>query len=271
MNNRPYSKNIPHKFFHVARSLVGKEIRPGNTVTFVNEIDLTCLEAVRASWPALRKPTYTAFIAKAAAIALVEFPYANRRLYRLPLLPMFRTRMQTFNEVNIAVACERNEPGIEVATFIDIMKNVDQRSLTEIGEWLEALANSCTSSNRQWRDFFNLICRFPGWLSSFIVSLPCHFPSLWWKWRGGSMIISSPGKYGIDFMIASWPAPLGVSFGLAKSRPVIRNGVVVAARTLMLTLNWDRRVMAGAQAARFFKRMSDILENPAETMKEWLK
>lgn len=270
MPNALYSTHTPHKFFHVASAVVGKEVRPGNTVSFINEIDLTRIEAIRANWPGARKPTYTAFIAKAGAIALREFPYANRRLYRLPLLPMLRTRMQTFNDVNIAVACERNEAGIEVATFMDVMKDVDQHSLTEIGEWLDALAHCDINNNRQWRDFFHLICRFPGWLSSLLVSLPLHFPLLWWKWRGGAMVISSPGKYGVDCLIASWPAPLGVSFGFAKDRPIVRNGAVVAAKTLMLILNWDRRVMAGAQAARFFKRMSDILENPEEPMREWL-
>lgn len=270
MSDKRYRTHTPHKFFHVARAIVGKEVRPGNTITFVNEIDLTHIEVIRQQWPSGKKPTYTAFIAKAAAIALREYPYANRRLYRRPLIPFMLTRMQSFHDVNIAIACERNEPGIEVATFMDVLKNVDQLSLSEIGAWLNDLAQSDITNNRQWRDFFNLICRFPGWLSSFIISLPQHFPVLWWKWRGGAMVISSPGKYGIDYMIGTWPAPLGISFGYAKDRPVVRKGELQVARTMMLTLNWDRRVMAGAQGARFFKRICDILENPKEHMPQWL-
>lgn len=271
MTENPYSTGKPHKFFHVARTLVGKEIKAGNTITFINEIDLTNIEKIRNAWPGERRPTYTAFIAKAAAMALREFPYANRRLYRLPLVPFVRTRMQTFNDVNIAVACERNEPNIEVATFMDVMKNADQLTFSEMGKWLFDLAHCDISNNRQWRDFFNLICRAPGWLSPFIVSLPLYFPLLWWKWRGGSLVISSPGKYGVDYMIGAWPAPLGISFGYAKDRPIVRDGQLAAAKTLMLTLNWDRRIMAGAQAARFFRRICDIIENPEENMKEWLK
>ncbi|SDM68300.1 2-oxoacid dehydrogenases acyltransferase (catalytic domain) [Geoalkalibacter ferrihydriticus] len=271
MEENPYSTSTPHKFFHVARSVVGKEVRVGNTITFINEIDLTNIETIRSGWTDGRKPTYTAFVAKAASLGLREFPYANRRLYRLPLFPPVRTRMQTFHDVNIAVACERNEPGIEVATFMDVLKDVDRLSMTEIGDWLNELAHCDISNNRQWRDFFNLICSTPGWLASFIVSLPLHFPRLWWKWRGGALVISSPGKYGVDYMIGAWPAPLGVSFGFAKERPVVRDGKLATAKTMKLTLNWDRRVMAGAQAARFFRRMSDILENPEENMKEWLR
>src|SRR5206468_3362367 len=88
--------------------------------------------------------------------------------------------------------------------------------------------------------------------------------SLWVKWRGGAVLVSSPAKYGVDVVVGSWSHPLGVSFGLVKPRPVVRDGAVVARTTFTLTLNFDRRVMAGAQAARFFRRVVERLER-AET------
>ena len=57
---------------------------------------------------------------------------------------------------------------------------------------------------------------------------------------------------------------IGISFGLVKPRPIVRGTDIVACPTFTLTLNFDRRVMAGAQAARFFKRIIDVLER-AET------
>ena len=78
------------------------------------------------------------------------------------------------------------------------------------------------------------------------------------------MLVSSPAKYGVDVVVGTWSHPLGVSFGLVKPRPVVRGTEIVACLTFALTLNFDRRVMAGAQAARFFKRMVDLLEH-AET------
>lgn len=270
MQKLPYKTHIPHNFFHTANKVVGKEVHPGNTITFINEIDLTELEEIRAKWKGALKPTYTAFIAKAAALTLIEFPYANRRIFQWPFFPSSKTRMQTFFDINIAIACERNEPEIEVATFMDVIKNVDTLNLSQITKWLLDLSNSDATNNKQWRDFFNLICRAPRWLTPMIISMPKYIPRLWSKWRGGALVISSPGKYGVDYMVGTWPAPIGISFGLAKTRPIVKNGHVVAAKTLFLTLNWDRRVMAGAQAARFFKSLCDRLENP-ESMKEWLK
>ena len=66
------------------------------------------------------------------------------------------------------------------------------------------------------------------------------------------MLISSPAKYGVHGVVAAWPHPLGVTFGLAQKKALVRNDEVVAAMAFTFAMNWDRRVMAGAQAARFF-------------------
>lgn len=212
-----YKTLTPHNFFDVTSTVVGREVKPGNTITFINEIDLSAIEAIRDSWTGERKPTYTAFIAKATAIALQEYPYANRRLYKLPFL---RTRMQTFEDVRIAVACERDLPDIEVAAFMDVLTNVGKKNLSEITGWLFDLAHCDLETNKQWREFHNLICRFPAWFSSRLISLPLKVPALWSKWRGGAVVISSPGKYGVDFMMGTWPAPWASLLVLPRNVPL---------------------------------------------------
>ena len=74
-----------------------------------------------------------------------------------------------------------------------------------------------------------------------------------------------PAKYGVDVIAGSWPHPLGVSFGLVKPRPVAHQGMVVVRPTFSLSLNFDRAVMAGSQAAQFFRRIVEVLEH-AELM-----
>lgn len=261
-----------HPFFDVTRSIVGHEIRMGDTITFLSEVDLSEAEQLRvyAARLGVRKPSYTAFVVKAVALALHDFPYANRRLHRRPWLPFARLRLQKFNSCDITVAVERDIPGVEVATFIDIIRDADRISLEKITEKLHALATCNETNNRQWCEYKRIVTRLPHWLSSLLVRLPAYFPSLWAKYRGGSVLISSPTKYGVDVMVGAWTAPLGVSFGLVKERPVVRAGKVVPCRTFTLTLNWDRRVMAGAQAARFFKRIVDILEHPQTEMSAYL-
>jgi hypothetical protein len=253
-----------NKFFEATRAIVEYEIRPGNTVSFVSEVDLTEVEQVRARASRGNKPSYTAFVVKAVALALRDFPYANRRVVRSLWPPLLGVRLQRFQKQDVAVACERDFPGSESTAFIDIVKDADQLSLHEITDTLFALSQCDASNNKQWREFSTLITRLPCWLSAQLIRLPCFVPKLWVKYRGGAVLISSPAKYGVDAVVGTWSHPLGVSFGLVKPRPVVREGAVVARTTFALTLNFDRRVMAGAQAARFFRRITDVLER-AET------
>lgn len=250
-----------NRFFEAIRAIAEYEIRPGNTVCFVSEVDLTTVERVRGRATGGRKPSYTAFVVKAVALALRDFPYANRRVCRRPWLPFTGPRIQRFEHRDIAVAVEREIPGAESVAFLDILRDADGLSLAEITESLHALAVCDVSTNRQWREFSTLVTRLPSFLSTWLIRLPCLFPSLWCQYRGGAVLVSSPAKYGVDVVAGAWTHPLGVSFGLAKRRPVVRGDAVVPCPTFALTINFDRRVMAGAQAARFFKRVVDLLED----------
>lgn len=253
-----------HPFNDFVRTVVGREIRMGDTITFLSEVDLTEVEQLRAAsaTQGANKPTYTAIVSKAVALALRKFPYANRRLHRRFWLPFSRVRLQQFTSCDVTVAVERNLPGTEVATFIDILRDVERKDLAEITRELRALSVCDETNNRQWRELKWIVTRLPAWLTSALVTrLPLLFPGLWARYRGGAALISAPCKYGVDVIVGAWTAPLGISFGLVKDRPVVRAGKVVPCRTFTLTLNWDRRVMAGAQAARFYKRIVDILEH----------
>ena len=79
-----------NKYFEATRAIVEYEIRPGNTVSFMTEVDLTGVELQRSHVTAERRPSYTAFVVKAVALALRDFPYANRRVCRRPLARLVR-------------------------------------------------------------------------------------------------------------------------------------------------------------------------------------
>jgi len=254
------------QFNRLNLALVESEIDFGRTVHFTAEIDLTEIERVRAATVdgdgALR-PTYTAFIAKAVAIALAEFPYANRRLFR-PLWLPFLSYFQSFGSADVAVAIERNVEGQAAVAYIEVLRDVQRQTLDEITHKLREFATADVTNSRQWRDFSRLATSFPAPLASLIVRLPSHFPKMWQKYRGGAVLISSPSKYGVDGIVAAWTHPLGLSFGLAQKKALVRDDEVVAAMAFTFAMNFDRRVMAGAQAARFFARICELLRNPRE-------
>jgi pyruvate dehydrogenase E2 component (dihydrolipoamide acetyltransferase) len=55
-------------------------------------------------------------------------------------------------------------------------------------------------------------------------------------------------------------AILGLSRG--RLEPVVRNGEIVPRLMLPLSLSYDHRVIDGATAARFTRRLAEMLENP---------
>ncbi|MGZ5280020.1 MAG: 2-oxo acid dehydrogenase subunit E2, partial [Pseudobdellovibrionaceae bacterium] len=80
----------------------------------------------------------------------------------------------------------------------------------------------------------------------------------------GAAMISSPSKYGVDLIAAHWPYTGGLSFGVGKERPWVEKGQVVARKTMYITLAFDRRIVPGADGARFMNRLCELLET-AET------
>jgi pyruvate/2-oxoglutarate dehydrogenase complex dihydrolipoamide acyltransferase (E2) component len=249
----------PHPLFDVLGSVVEREIKFGNTILFVEEVDLTEVERLReaAVRRGERKPSYTAIVMKAVALALREFPYANRRVYRS--WPLGRRRLQQFIDIDISVAVERDIRDVECATFVDVHRRTDQTSLADLTDWLHRLVTSDETTNEQWRQLRTGAERMPGWLARRVIALPVRSPAFWRKWRGGAVLVSSPAKYGVGTVIGCWSSPIGVTFGMVRPRPMVVDGAVVVRPAFNFGLNWDRRVMAGAQAARFFRRTVDLM------------
>jgi pyruvate/2-oxoglutarate dehydrogenase complex dihydrolipoamide acyltransferase (E2) component len=243
------------------RSMVEYEIDYSHTVTLISEVDLSEIEKLREKLGAAR-PSYTALVVKALALALRDFPYANQRIVRGRFFPLLRSRIQKFNQSDIAVASERDLPGVTNVASIDILRNAEDLSLSVINGILRRLAQSDESTNENWRKQKYFMTAKPRWLFRFLSKFPCWYPKAWVDYRGGAAVVSSPAKYGADALVTSWSWPIGVSFGYVKERAVVRDRKVVVCPTFNLILNFDRRIMAGAQAGRFFARLKEYLENP---------
>jgi hypothetical protein len=87
------------RFFRANRSIVEYEIRPGNTVTFLHEVDLSEVENVRLAAKAAgsEAPSYTAFVVKAVALALRDCCYANRRIWGWRWVPFMGRDSNSFS------------------------------------------------------------------------------------------------------------------------------------------------------------------------------
>jgi len=81
---------------------------------------------------------------------------------------------------------------------------------------------------------------------------------------GATFTVADLSAHGVrDFVPV---VPLGqagvLAVGAVEPRPVVRAGSVVAGHTLRLTLACDHRILHGADAAAFLRRVRELLEQP---------
>ena len=252
-----------NRFFEVVGGIMF-ENRGDDKVAMISEVDMSqCIRLRESTGHAIgTKPSYTAFVVRAVALMLAQHPYANRSTLELP----FFKRIVQLDTINITVAVERDAPGIEQATYAGTILRTNEWSLSALTDELRRMADVTGAHGERWQMFSRIVTKFPPPLARFLLRFPRLWPGLWIKHRGGAVMISSPAKYGVDMLVGNWPWPVGFSFGLVKQRPVVVDGNVVARPTMMLTMSFDRRLMAGAPAARFFSAVANCLRDAETTL-----
>ena len=85
------------------------------------------------------------------------------------------------------------------------------------------------------------------------------------EYQGGSFTISNLGMFGIEEFCAIINPPQAaiLAVGGMKDEAVVRDGQLVAGKTMRVTLSADHRVVDGAVAAGFLKDLRELLENPS--------
>jgi len=84
------------------------------------------------------------------------------------------------------------------------------------------------------------------------------------EYQGGSTAISNLGMYGIkDFAaVINPPHATILAVGAGEERPVVRNGQIVAAHMMTVTLSTDHRAVDGALGAELMAAFKTLIENP---------
>lgn len=81
---------------------------------------------------------------------------------------------------------------------------------------------------------------------------------------GGTISISNMGMLGTDKFTAIVPPNQAtiLAVGMIENVPVVRDGQIVAARIMQVTLSVDHRVLDGAYGAKFLGQLKKTLEEP---------
>lgn len=171
------------------------------------------------------KVTFNDFVVRACAIALKKFPNINSGFNSV------NQTMIRFKTVDIAIAVS-----VDGGLITPIVRHADYKNLGELSVEIKELAKRAKDNK-----------------------LEVH------EYKGGSFTISNLGMYGVtDFQaIINPPQAAILAVSGIQDVPVIKNGLVVAGKTLNIQLSVDHRVIDGVAAAEFIKAVQKLLESPA--------
>jgi pyruvate dehydrogenase E2 component (dihydrolipoamide acetyltransferase) len=189
--------------------------------------DVTDLEEFRKAQPKSEgapRLTVTAFALKAAAIALRQYPQFNASIDLAGNQLIFKQ----YYHIGVAVDTERG-------LLVPVVRDVDKKSVHELARELGDIAERARAKKLTADEM-----------------------------RGGTFTITNLGGIGGTGFTPIVNYPEVAILGMSRSReePVVRGGQVVPRLMLPLSLSYDHRVIDGAAAARFTRRVAEMLENP---------
>jgi pyruvate dehydrogenase E2 component (dihydrolipoamide acetyltransferase) len=166
--------------------------------------------------------TYTHAIVKAAALALAEHPRLNSTLEG--------DTIRLLDEVNVGVAVALDE-----GLIVPVVREADRKPLRQIA----VEARELSEKARQ------------GTLTVDEVT-------------GGTFTVTTLGMYDVDVFtpIVNPPQCAILGVGRVKEVPAFEGDRVVRRSVLNLSLSFDHRVVDGAPAAEFLRRVKHYLEDP---------
>ncbi len=198
-------------------------------VTHADEADVTDLEIFRKEQGKIfaeqgAKLTLTAFILKAVAGALRQFPQLNASYDDVAGELVYKD----YIHLGVAVDTPRG-------LMVPVLREVDRKGLVTLSRELKTLADRA-------REFKLDVAEM----------------------RGGTFTITNVGALGGQFAtpMINWPEVAILGLGKLAEKPMVRNGEIVVRKMLPLFLSFDHRVIDGADGARFVNTIATFLENP---------
>ncbi len=192
-----------------------QHIVPGTTVT---DVDMSEVVHLRASIPA----SFTAFVIKAAARSVTEFPLINAALEQ--------DAVALKKHVHMGVAVE-TERGL----LVPVVRRAESKSLARIHREVKELAARARSRRLEGEDLGD--------------------PTMTLTNSGalGALLFA-------PVVVLPQSATLGM--GRVEPTPVVRAGRIVSREIMYLCLSYDHRFLDGGVAVRYLQRVRAYLEEP---------
>lgn len=223
-------ERVPFKGIRkVIAGAMSKSVYTAPHVTIMDEVDVTELVALRTKYKPYAenrgsKLTYLPFIVKALVSACREFPIMNSTLDEANQEIVYRK----FYNVGIATDTENG-------LIVPVIEDADRKNLFTIADNIKDLA----------------VRGREGKLS----------PN---ELKGSTITISNIGSAGGMFFtpVINFPEVAILGTGRISEKAVVRNGELVAAPVMALSLSFDHRLIDGATAQNFMNHIKKLLAQP---------
>ena len=206
--------------------------------TYVEECDVTELSEFRVKLKAKAeamgtKISFMPFIAKAATIALKEFPQLNASLIEENGAP---TEIVYKKYYNLGMAVDTEE-----GLTVPVLKDVDCKGIWELSREIVDLAQKARDKKLTAADLHE-----------------------------GTFTITNAGNIGglLATPVINYPEVAIMGVHQIKKRPVVVNDQIVIREIMYLSVSLDHRVVDGAVAARFMNRVVALLQDPKVLLME---
>lgn len=212
----------------IAKAMVNsKQTSPH--VTHLDEVEVQALWDHRKKFKSIAeeqgvKLTFLPYVVKALVSMLKKYPQFNTSINN----ESFEVIQKHYYNVGIAADTERG-------LVVPVVKNADKKSMFEISDEINNLAVKA-------RD---------GKLSGD-------------EMKGGSMTISNLGSAGGQWFtpVINQPEVAIIGIGRIEQKAIVRDGEVIAAPVLALSLSYDHRQIDGATAQNALNHVKRLLNNP---------
>ncbi|MCW1842349.1 dihydrolipoamide acetyltransferase family protein [Prosthecomicrobium hirschii] len=166
--------------------------------------------------------TWTDIVLKAAAAALRAVPALNRAIVGDEIVEWACV------DIGLAVA-------LDDGLIVPVLRDVDTKSIAEIARERRDLVDRARTGRLRRHEI-----------------------------EGATFTLSNFGSYDGDFETPILQPPQSALLGIGRiaDEAVVRDGLVVARPTMMLSLTFDHRLIDGAVAGRFRSKLRAFLEDP---------
>ncbi|MFD1038724.1 dihydrolipoamide acetyltransferase family protein [Virgibacillus byunsanensis] len=218
----------------IAKAMVNSKTKAPH-VTLMDEVDVTELVAHRKKFKAVAaeqeiKLTYLPYVAKALVSASKKYPILNAAVD------------DETNEIihkhyyNVGIAADTDK-----GLLVPVLKDADRKSIFTISKEVNELAEKARN----------------GKLASE-------------EMKGASNTITNIGSAGGQWFtpVLNYPEAVILGIGRIAEKPIVRDGEVVIAPVLALSMSFDHRIVDGATAQLALNQIKRLLNDPQLIMME---